>query len=145
MTLFCCSGKRSPVYLTITCSISPAAIHKCSINSFQPNVPLLYPLKTSENFCFQWVEKWNIGLKWVKSSSEKFRNIYIKTPTTESFLIKFQTCFPVCLFLQPVCLQKLHPLLPLENIYMIKMQKRNIRERCEVCSKLTVKTSQRYQ
>ena len=106
MTLFCCSGKRSPVYLTITCSISPAAIHKCSINSFQPNVPLLYPLKTSENFCFQGVEKWTIGLKWVKSSSEKFRNIYIKTPTTESFLIKFQTysllsCLPISIACLP--------------------------------------------
>ena len=39
------------------------------VNSFVPNVPFLYPLKTSENlmvfWCFQGVEKQCIGGKWV--------------------------------------------------------------------------------
>ena len=40
-------------------------------NSFSNNVPLLFPLKTSENrtvfWCFQRVEKGCIGNKWVKA------------------------------------------------------------------------------
>ena len=40
------------------------------INPLVPNVPFLYPLKTSENltvfWCFQGVEKWCIGNEWVK-------------------------------------------------------------------------------
>ena len=38
------------------------------INSFVPNVPFLYPLKTSENFslCFQGIGKGCIGNKRVK-------------------------------------------------------------------------------
>ena len=42
-----------------------------NFNSFVPNVPFLYPLKTSENrkvfWCFQGVEKVYIGNKWVKT------------------------------------------------------------------------------
>ena len=40
------------------------------INSFVPNAPFMYPLKTSENhkvfWCFQGVEKGCIGDKWFK-------------------------------------------------------------------------------
>ena len=38
-------------------------------NPFVPNAPFLYPLKTSKNrnvFCFQEIEKWCIGNKWIK-------------------------------------------------------------------------------
>ena len=41
---------------------------KSSINSFQPNVSFQCPLKTSKPlvfWCFQGLQKWNIGLKWV--------------------------------------------------------------------------------
>ena len=34
------------------------------LNPFSTSVPLLYFLKTSENR--RWVQKWNIGRKWVK-------------------------------------------------------------------------------
>ena len=38
---------------------------KC-LNPFYPNVPFLYPLKTSENLWFQGLQKCKIRLKWVK-------------------------------------------------------------------------------
>ena len=31
------------------------------------------------------------------------------------------------------------------NIYLVKLNNRNIRKRCEICSKLTIKTSERHQ
>ena len=41
------------------------------VNTFAPNVPFLYPLKTLENhtifWCFQGVQKGCIGNKWVKA------------------------------------------------------------------------------
>ena len=49
-------------------------ITKRYFNPFAPNVPFLYPLKTSENLTvfwyFQGVEKGCIGNKWVKVSVE---------------------------------------------------------------------------
>ena len=45
------------------------------INSFVPNAPFLYSLKTSENrkafWCFQGVEKGCIGSKWVRIEYDK--------------------------------------------------------------------------
>ena len=47
---------------------------EASINSFIPNGPFLYPLKTSENrkvfWCFQGVEKGCIRNKYIKSNKE---------------------------------------------------------------------------
>ena len=43
--------------------------HRSNINSFAPNAPFLYSLKTSENrkvfLCFQGIQKEWIGNKWV--------------------------------------------------------------------------------
>ena len=42
-----------------------------SVNSFDPNAPFLYPLKTSENlqvFCFQRLGKACIGNEWVNNT-----------------------------------------------------------------------------
>ena len=36
-------------------------------------------------------------------------------------------------------------LLPLKSIYLLKVNNRNIRKRCEICSKLTIKTLERRQ
>ena len=40
-------------------------VDRCVTNSFVPNAPFLYPLKTSENRKVQRVEKGCIGDKWV--------------------------------------------------------------------------------
>ena len=66
--------RTSEVYLdTSTCS---AIFYQC-INPFAPNVPFLYPLKTSENcevfWCFQGVEKACGGNEWVKQSLKDVR------------------------------------------------------------------------
>ena len=46
-----------------------------NVNTFVPNAPFLYPLKTSENFtvfcCFQGVEKRCIENKWVNINISK--------------------------------------------------------------------------
>ena len=47
-------------------------------NPFSTNVPLLYPLKTSENWkvfrCFHGVEKGCIGNEWVKKKNHRGEN-----------------------------------------------------------------------
>ena len=47
------------------------------INSFVPNSPFIYPLKTSQNltifWCFQEVEKGWIGNEWVKNEIKKWQ------------------------------------------------------------------------
>ena len=54
------------------------------LNSFVPNAPFLYPLKTSEKwkvfYCFQGVEKWCIGKKWVNFHVLKFekKKLYLQ-------------------------------------------------------------------
>ena len=49
----------------------PTYFLRCFINSFLPNAPFLYPLKTSENFrvfwYFQGIEKVCIGNKWINT------------------------------------------------------------------------------
>ena len=54
----------------LTASLYNAIVLHLLINSFVPNPPFLYPLKTSENrkvfWCFQGVEKGCIENKWVK-------------------------------------------------------------------------------
>ena len=50
-------------------NVSHSPLQVTFINPFVPNVPFLYPLKTSENLivfcCFLGVEKGRIGKKWV--------------------------------------------------------------------------------
>ena len=53
-------------------------VEKMDFNPFSTNVPLLYPLKTSENCkvfrCFHGVEKGCIGNEWVKRKNHRGEN-----------------------------------------------------------------------
>ena len=68
-----------------------------TFNLFVCNAPFLYPLKISENlkvfWCFQGVEKWCIGNKWVNKEIFKGQLFYpreytglLKTSKTGSFI-----------------------------------------------------------
>ena len=84
------------------------------INPFSTDVPLVYPLKTSENWrfwCFQGVYISNIGLKWVNLIFENRVQCKYELPQ-----------------MQP------NP----ANIYLFKVNDTNIRKSCEICSKLTI-------
>ena len=63
------------------------------LNSFVPNAPFLYPLKTSEKwkvfYCFQGVEKWCIGKKWVNFHVLKFEK---KNFIYKNTFLKFYIC-----------------------------------------------------
>ena len=65
-----------------------------NLNTFVPNAPFLYPLKTSENltvfWCFQGVEKECIGNKWVKQELISDRKINVALNLTH-FTYFFQT------------------------------------------------------
>ena len=80
--------------------ISSYETNNWEINSFVPDGPFLYPLKTSDNLtvflCFQGVEKGWIGNKWVKYG-EKFliqNGKDSKNPHQDLVLINFtKKCF----------------------------------------------------
>ena len=83
----------------------PTEIH---FNPFSTNVPLLYPLKTSENLWF----------------SDVFKG-YRSGTLVENGLINFSpVAYPA-------------------GIYLLKVNTRNTRKRCEICSKLTTKIPER--
>ena len=70
------------------------------LNSFIPNAPFLYPLKTSEKwkvfYCFQGVEKWCIGKKWVNFHVLKFEK---KNFIYKNTFLKFYICLKQQLFI----------------------------------------------
>ena len=111
-----------------------------AINPFVSNAPFLYPLKTTENlavfWCFQGVEKGCIWKKWVNNS--KFPHRW-KTKLI-LFLSKHQRIVRKTRFKYIwVCSGEPIP----ANIYLFKVNNRNITKRCEICSKLTIKTPTR--
>ena len=68
---------------------------RININPFSPNVPFLYPLKTSENlnvfWYFQGVEKGCIGNKWVKETPRWLILQFPKSSGTEKILMSTKT------------------------------------------------------
>ena len=71
------------------------------INSFGPNAPFLYPLKTSKNlkvFCFQGVEEGCIGNKWVKKYRSSRQYSQPRNPASKTLPYQSQTfsqCYSV--------------------------------------------------
>ena len=57
-------------FYLVTCRLWLYFYSITHFNTYVPNAPFLYPLKTSENrevfWCFQWVEKGFIWNEWVK-------------------------------------------------------------------------------
>ena len=90
---------------------------------FLANAPILYPIKTQVNNK-HWTENtWNIVSKWVKD----FPNVIINIPNLFQPLSRSWSC---------LCRAK---------ICVFNVNNRNIRNGCEIFSKLTIKTSERRQ
>ena len=73
-----------------------------------------------------------------------YMSVYVKSSLQAIFIYHFLTGFLSFIFLKPfsACCPlksvdtKHHP----ANIYLFKLNNRNTRKRCEICSKLTIKT-----
>ena len=93
-------------------------------NSFLANVPILYPVKTPRNLYFSGV----------------FRRYKVET------LVRNDLSITLITVAETGCISLLNDILRTKfpaGIYLLKVNKRNTRIRCEICSKLKIKTPER--
>ena len=140
--------------------ISSYETNNWEIDSFVPDGPFIYPLEASENLtvflCFQGLEKEWTGNKWVKYG-EKFliqngkdsKNAHqdlVLLKFTKKYIYIFFNFIKKCLCYININTATifLHDILPYPvSNYLLKVNNRNTRTRCEICSKLTIKTPER--
>ena len=117
---------------------------KVNINPFFTSVPFLYPLKTSENLWFSDVFRgckkgtyWRNGLINFQPLFHSYTlcctNMTFNYPAGKYVLNQQNAA-------RSVTQQEIE--YSPANIYLLKVNNRNTRKRCKICSKLTIKTPQ---